>query len=93
MNPSEASIIPKQIPIAKWQLVDVVFGTANSDVVVGHKLAPFQPNDVKFYVTDNPTGGVVYRGSKAAQKDYIVLRSTVTGTYHILLFLEARAKA
>jgi len=84
--------VEKRLPFSKYQYVTVVFPVANTDVVVGHTLAPRAPTDVKFIVTDQSVGGVVYRGGKAPLDTYTVLKATVAGTYRIFLFIEAWLK-
>ena len=78
----------QRLPTAKYETVDVKFMAANTDVIVAHTLLPKLPVDVKFIVIDNPTGGVVFRGTRAPQTTYTVLQSTVAGTYRVRLFIE-----
>lgn len=79
----------KQIPYAKWEMVDVEFLAADTNLVIPHTLTPRDPYAVRFEVVDRTVGGVVYRGSKAPSTDYIVLRSTDAGKVRLRLFLEA----
>lgn len=83
--------IDKRLPIARWQTKDITFAFVDVDRVVPHALNPKNANDVMFQVIDTKVWGSVYRGSKAPQKDYIVLRTSVIGTYRIQLFIEAQA--
>lgn len=79
----------KRMPHARWELVVVEFTTAHFDKVIPHALHPVDPNMVKFEVMDRNAPGSLYRGVKAPQSDYIVLRSTVVGQFHIRLYIPA----
>lgn len=82
----------KQMPTALYQMVEVKFTSANSDVVVPHTLDPHLPHEVRYIVVDtNSAGGVIYRGVKAPGNNFIVLRASATGAYRIRLFLESHA--
>lgn len=59
----------------------------DTDVVVVHRLNPRQPYDVKWEVVEQSTPGVLYKGSKPAQVDYVVLRASVPGTYRVRLYI------
>lgn len=78
-----------QSPVAKWEVHTVDFPLANTDFTLRHSLEPIRAHHVKFQVVDAKVGGVVYRGDKAPQSNYIVLRATVAGKYRIRLLLEA----
>lgn len=79
----------KRLPHARWETFDIVFASADTDMVIPHTLNPTQAGDVMFEVMDASVGGVVYRGTKVPQLDFIVLRATVIGTYRVRLFLES----
>ena len=79
----------KRMPHARWELVVVEFTTAHNDKVIPHSLHPVNPNMVKFEVMDRNVPGSVYRGAKDPQTDYIVLRSTKVGQFHIRLYIPA----
>ncbi len=79
----------KQLPVARWQVVQVNFETAHKDTTIKHSLNPRQPETVHWQVVEQNAPGVIYRGDKDSQNDYIVLRASVVGTYRIQLFIEA----
>ena len=96
MTAAEINNIRSMVPQAHWQTVDAVFATANTDTLISHTLAnvqvSFDPAKVRFEVIDRSAGGVVFRGTKASQANYIVLQATVAGTYRLRLFLETNTK-
>ncbi len=81
--------IEKRLPYARWQTLDVIFASADTDMVIPHTLNPIQAGDVRFEVMDASVGGIVYRGTKVPQLDYVILRATAIGTYRVRLFLES----
>lgn len=83
--------INKQLGEARWEVHEVNIPFANTDYVLTHNLAPIQPWDVRFTVTDSKVGGSVYRGVKPATSQYIVLKATAAGKYRIRLFIETQA--
>lgn len=79
----------KRLPHARWQLVEVNFTTADTDKVIPHTLRPKDVNFVKWEVMDRNAPGSIYRGSKAPSTDYIVLRSSIAGSFHLRLYIPA----
>lgn len=77
--------VAQRTPIAQWQTVDVQFLAANVDTVVPHFLLSA---NVRFIVVDANVPGRVFRGTKAATADYLVLQADTPGTYHIQLHVE-----
>lgn len=96
MTSAEVNNIRSMVPQAHWQTVDAVFTAANTDTIISHTLAnvqvAFDPKKVRYEVIDSSAGGVVFRGVKAPQSNYIVLQATVIGTYRLRLFLETNLK-
>lgn len=79
----------KQLPESLWEVHDVVFSVANTDVTVTHNLNPSQAWEVRFIVVDATAGGVVFRGTRAPDTTFITLQATVAGRYRLRLFTEA----
>lgn len=92
MTAAEVNGVRGLVPQAHWQTIDATFPVANTDTLFSHTLAnvqvSFDPSKVRFEVIDASAGGVVFRGTKASQTNYIVLQATVAGTYRLRLFLE-----
>ena len=82
-------LIEKRLPFAQFQFVDGVFAATALDTVIPHALSPRDADEVEFIVVDAPVAANIYRGSKAPGLNFIVLRSSATGTFRLLLIIES----
>lgn len=72
---------------AAFQYVDVLFLSPYLDTAVPHSLQTTDANSVKFETIDGP-GGLVFRGQRAPQLNYINLQASVPGLYRLRVFIE-----
>jgi hypothetical protein len=70
--------VARGLPFSSFQILDVEFGTADTDVYVEHSLKTDRPDEVRFEVLSIDKGGVVYRDGSASrrawQAGYLFLR-------------------
>ena len=73
---------------SQYQYVDVVFGTANTDVRIRHNMKAVPYTNIFYYVVKKDKAGDVYTGSAALWgPQYVALRSdTADMQATILLF-------
>lgn len=73
----------ERVPFGRWEIIDVEFPTANTDVIIRHGLEPENPYDVHYVVLKQTTSGVVYEDITPSRSpwtsDYIILRATTNG--------------
>jgi len=65
------------------KVVDMVSSVINTDVQINHGLGRVPQG---YVVLKASVGGVVYDGSASSDSSYIYLKSTVAGTYKLLIF-------
>jgi hypothetical protein len=71
----------ESVPFSRFQYVDVVFGDADTDVVVEHQLQTTDPEAVNYEVVRADRAGFVYHDQTASRRlwgtGFVLLRSSV----------------
>lgn len=85
----DITTLREHAPHAQYEVVDVVFGSAYTDVEVRHKLQPPTPEHVDYVVLRQSQAGAIYHDvsvtRKAWQDGIIYLRSNIAGARATLL--------
>lgn len=86
-----------RLPVDRFQYVNVLFEQSDMDVVIPHRLAPVNAEDVRYEVCRRSSGAVVYQDltpdRKPWQRTHIYLRASAPTAARIKLFLEAETDA
>ena len=90
-----ADFTRKREPAKAYQIVDVVFATANQDLDIVHNLMPLHPEDVRYSVLRQGANAVIYQDLSATRTPWaqgvIHLRASFPTSARLLLTLETDA--
>lgn len=83
-----------RLPIARYQFINVRFETAGEDVVIKHRLAPVNAEQVMYQVVRLTSAAVIYQDQtptrKPWQRSHIYLRSDIPTAATLMLFLPSQ---